>query len=259
MRRQCEFLIISSFSSRLLKIAVVYKIDVMKSSNPSSESSTDAAIVESSRYPTVSIPAACTALLIGVYASGAFVAQAVITHERFVSRGLGTLDVFEAMSSYLTNLTVLLTAIAFLCVASPIRSPAVSFFRRPSVTTAVVLYMVFVGLGYNVLLRGLWTPMGFRSLLNESLHTVLPVATALYWMFFVPRFHLSWRKCFSWLIYPLGYLSITLWRGSRSNFYPYPFLDVDDLGYERVLFNASMLTLAFLVLMAIFLLINRRR
>jgi hypothetical protein len=127
------------------------------------------------------------------------------------------------------------------------------------VLTAVVVYIVFVGIAYNTLLRHLWTPYGYRALLNELLHTVIPLLCTLYWLLFVPRFHLLLRDCLFWLIYPLGYLLITLWRGSETDFYPYPFINVSELGYERVLINAVLLLLGFFILMGVFIAINHRR
>ncbi|TDN61155.1 hypothetical protein B0G77_4580 [Paraburkholderia sp. BL10I2N1] len=199
------------------------------------------------------------AALIALIAWLAFAAQTDVTIDRMLSRGLGVLDAVERMSSYLTNLTVLATAICFSCVAIRANSLPGRFFRKPPVVTAIVVYIVFVGLAYNVLLRHLWTPSGYRALLNECLHTVVPLLAALYWVLFVPRFHLTLRKCLLSLVYPLCYLFVTLWRGSTTDFYPYPFINVSELGYPHVLFNSALLILGFLTLMAVFLAINYRR
>ncbi|WP_321799281.1 Pr6Pr family membrane protein [Caballeronia sp. J97] len=208
---------------------------------------------------TPSTASLAVAAAIAMIAWLAFAAQTDITVARLVNRGFTVFDGLARMSSYLTNLTVLLTAFCFTCVATRAQFPIARFFRKPTVVTAVVVYIVFVGIAYNALLRYLWTPSGYRALVNESLHTVVPALAALYWFLFVPRFHLSWRRCALWLVYPLSYLCITLWRGSFSDFYPYPFINVAELGYERVLINATMLVVAFLVLMSVFLMINHRR
>jgi hypothetical protein len=208
---------------------------------------------------TPSIASLSMAALIALIAWLAFAAQTDITLHRVLARGLGIVEGLERMSAYLTNLTVLMSAICFSCVAAQARSPLARFLRKPPVVTAVVVYMVFVGLAYNLLLRHLWTPSGYRAILNECLHSILPVLSALYWVLFVPRFHLTLRKCLLWLIYPLGYLFVVLWRGSTSDFYPYPFINVDELGYPHVLLNASLLVLAFLTLMGVFIAINHRR
>lgn len=190
----------------------------------------------------------------------ALVAQADITIDRTLARGLTVLDGLSRMSSYLTNLTVLACAVCFTCVAlRRHRSPIVRFLRQPTVVTAVVVYMVFVGIAYNLLLRGYWSPAPLRRILNESLHSVLPILAALYWVLFVPRFHLRWRHCLLWLVYPVAYLAVTFWRGSLSDFYPYPFINVDTLGIEHVMINAALLFGGFLMLMAVFIGINLRR
>jgi hypothetical protein len=199
------------------------------------------------------------AALIATIAWLAFAAQIDVTIGRVVARGMTVFEGIERMSSYLTNLTVLANAICFSCVATRAGSPLGRFFRKPTVVTAIIVYMVFVGLAYNLLLRYLWTPSGYRALLNESLHTVLPALSALYWLLFVPRFHLTLHKSLLWLIYPICYLLVTLWRGSTSDFYPYPFINVSELGYPHVLLNATLLVLGFLILMGIFVTINHRR
>jgi hypothetical protein len=189
----------------------------------------------------------------------ALAAQTDITVHRMLARGQSVFDGIERLSSYLTNLTIFAIALCFSCVAARAGSPLGRFFRKPPVVTAVVVYIVFVGLAYNLLLRYLWTPSGYRAVLNECLHTVVPVLSVLYWVLFVPRFHLTLRKCLLWLIYPLSYLCITLWRGSTSDFYPYPFIDVGELGYPHVLFNASLLVMAFVTLMGVIVALNHRR
>ncbi|MBO9538475.1 Pr6Pr family membrane protein [Herbaspirillum sp.] len=187
----------------------------------------------------------------------AFVAQTDITIGRLLSRGGGVLDGLERLSMYLTNLTILLGALCFTSLALSLKTPLSRFFRQPSVVSAIVTYLAFVGIAYNLLLRRLWTPTGFHALVNESLHTVVPLLAIVYWIFFVPVFQASLRKSLLWLVYPLGYLFVTLWRGALSGFYPYPFINVSTLGYPRVIVNSSLLFAGFLALMALFIVVNR--
>lgn len=209
---------------------------------------------------TPSVSSVTLAAIIAVIAWVSIVAQADVTIDRTLARGLTVFDAFARMSSYLTNLTALACALCFTCVAlRGNRAPLVRFFRQPTVVTAVVVYMVFVGIAYNVLLRGLWTPTAFRLLLNESLHSVLPMLCALYWVLFVPRFHLKWRHGLWWLVYPIVYLGVTFWRGSLSDFYPYPFINVEELGVRHAVVNSALLFGGFLMLMAVFAGINYRR
>ena len=57
---------------------------------------------------------------------------------------------------------------------------------------------------------------------------------------------------FAWLIYPLVYLPYVLVRGASTGRYPYPFLDVGDLGLGVVLVNTVVLTIVFLILGELF-------
>ncbi|WP_144113327.1 Pr6Pr family membrane protein [Paraburkholderia sp. BCC1886] len=210
--------------------------------------------------PSPGVPSITLAAIIAVIAWVSIFAQTDVTIDRTLARGLTVLDALARMTSYLTNLTVLACALCFSCVAlRRQRTPLTRFFRQPTVITAVVGYMAFVGIAYNLLLRGLWTPTAFRLLLNESLHSVLPMLCALYWVLFVPRFHLRLRHWLGWLVYPLAYLAVTFWRGSLSDFYPYPFIDVDTLGVKHVVVNAALLFGGFVMLMAVFVGINSRR
>ncbi|MRT32207.1 MULTISPECIES: Pr6Pr family membrane protein [Herbaspirillum] len=197
------------------------------------------------------------AALIALISWFAFVAQTDITINRLLARGGGVLDGLDRLTMYLTNLTILMSALCFTSLALSLKSPMSRFFRQPAVISAVVTYLAFVGIAYNLLLRHLWTPTGFRALVNESLHTVVPLLAIVYWIFFVPVFQASLRKSLLWLVYPLGYLLLTLWRGALSGFYPYPFIDVNALGYPRVILNASLLLAAFVALMGLFIAVNR--
>jgi hypothetical protein len=183
--------------------------------------------------------------------------QTGMTVNRELASGMSVLEGLAVVTSYLTNLTVLLTAIAFTALALPpdsrlTRYWPMNFLRKPPVATAIVVYMAFVGVAYNTLLRHLWMPTGFREVVNEALHSALPLMAVLYWVVFVPRFHLRLSQFMLWLVYPLGYLWLTLWRGGHTGFYPYPFIDVAALGYAHVMRNAVMLLGAFLALMGLF-------
>ena len=47
------------------------------------------------------------------------------------------------------------------------------------------------------------------------------------------------------MLYPFIYLIAILARGHVSGFYPYPFVDVTQLGYPKVLVNSLMVVLVF--------------
>jgi hypothetical protein len=207
-------------------------------------------------------PSVCASVTAGVIALFAWVslgAQTNIAFHRMLWNGFDTFEVIVRLAAYLTNLTVLLVALCFTCVALRVRTWPARLLSGPAAVSAVTAYIVFVGIAYNVLLRRLWTPHGYHAVLSESLHTVLPLLCAAYWLLFVPKFTLSVRERLAWFVYPLGYLAITFWHGSETDFYPYPFIDVVRLGYAHVIVNSALLFVAFIVLMLVFMTINARR
>jgi hypothetical protein len=103
-----------------------------------------------------------------------------------------------------------------------------------------------VGVIYQLLLRQLWNPQGAQWVADVLLHSIIPVGYVLYWPLFGPRTGLTWKNALSWLMYPAVYLIYILARGALSGLYPYPFVDVNVLGYGGVLARAALLLLVFL-------------
>ena len=78
------------------------------------------------------------------------------------------------------------------------------------------------------------------------LHRVTPLLVPLYWYFFLPRGLLRWIDPCLWSIYPLAYLVYALLSGHATGQYPYPFLNVGQLGATRVAWNAGIIAVAYL-------------
>lgn len=123
---------------------------------------------------------------------------------------------------------------------------------------AIAVYITVVGLVYNTVLRFLWAPDGLRQLVDELLHTVIPVAFVWHCLAFA-RVRLGWNAFWIWLLYPLLYLGWVLVRGAASGFYPYPFVDVVQVGYEKVAVNCVLVTAVFVVVSLIYIWISRKR
>ncbi len=155
--------------------------------------------------------------------------------------------------SYFTILTNIIAAIA---MSASVLAPG-SFFDRPSVRTAITTYIIVVGIVYHLILRDLWNPQGLQWVADISLHYVTPILFALDWLLFVPKRGIPWKTAFTALAYPLVYMGWTLWHGSWSGFYPYPFVDVSQIGLEKALQNAGGMTIAFLALTLLLILIGR--
>jgi hypothetical protein len=153
---------------------------------------------------------------------------------------------------FFTILTNILVAASFTMVYLKGISENGHFLTRPKTLTATTVYITIVGLIYNVILRFQWAPQGLAKLVDELLHSVIPVLFIFFWVKFVPKQNILWKNIFPWLIYPLVYLGYTLLRGSFAAWYPYPFINVIDLGYGKVFMNSAMVTVAFFVIAVLF-------
>lgn len=121
-----------------------------------------------------------------------------------------------------------------------------------------VLCMAVTGIVYHLVLADLDDLSGWAWVANLVVHTVAPLLGALGWLFFGPRRRTDGRIV-SWsLVYPLLWLAFTLIRGEGTGFYPYPFVDVGEHGYGRVLLNCLLVTLLFLALAAGATVLDRR-
>jgi len=135
----------------------------------------------------------------------------------------------------------------------------------PVLKGAATLYVVITGLVYHLVLTnphsGFAVPAVHRVLVDEIgtqlLHTVVPLLAVLDWLVFDARGRFRWRDAGYWLAYPLAYLAFALIRGAIVDEYPYPFLDVTQLGYRGVTITALVFAVAFWLLGLLFVLIDQ--
>lgn len=159
--------------------------------------------------------------------------------------------------SFYTILTNILVAVCFTVLLLGRGSSAYKFFYKKGTLTAITVYIAIVGIVYNVILRYLWDPQGLQRLVDELLHVAVPVLFIFYWFLFSPKESLNWKSVFSWLVYPFVYLIFILIRGAIAFYYPYPFVDVNALGYEQVFLNCIGLFFAFLLLSLIMVAVTK--
>lgn len=154
-------------------------------------------------------------------------------------------DSFANFISYFTILSNLLVATSLTATISLSNTSIGKYFSSISVKTGITLYIFIVSLVYNTVLRGIWEPKGFQAVADNLLHVVVPVLYVLYWIFFIPKGDLKWRNGIQWTYFPLTYLIYSLIRGHFVGWYPYPFLNVIEFGYQKVFINAGFIVLAF--------------
>lgn len=165
-------------------------------------------------------------------------------------------DPINRTINFFSYFTILTNIIAATAMTASLLAPG-SFLDRPAVRTAIATYIIVVGVVYHLILRDLWDPKGLQWIADVSLHYVTPVLFALDWLLFVPKRAVRWSTALWALVYPLLYMGWTLWHGSWSGFYPYPFVDVSQIGLSKALQNAGGMTIAFLVLCLVLIALGR--
>lgn len=193
------------------------------------------------------------AALLGVFA---VVLQLVLILQNRVAPIGETLLRFFTFFTILTNIIV---AVSMACQYWASQSGLGRYFARAGVQTAIAVYILIVGLIYNVILRFLWEPKGLQMLVDELLHTINPILYMIYWFRFVSRTKIGWSRAFLWMIYPAIYLFVVMWRGSASGYYPYPFWEIDKLGQQFVAYNISGIFFLFLFFSICFILVTKVR
>ncbi|WP_266169229.1 Pr6Pr family membrane protein [Dyella subtropica] len=159
--------------------------------------------------------------------------------------GQGALAGVWLYLGFYTVLTNMLVALALTAGSTGPRGPITRFFGRPGVNTAIAMSIAVVGVIYSLLLRHLWNPQGWQLFADIMVHDAMPPIFLLYWWLAVPKWSLRWQHIVLWQAYPVGYFAYVLARGALIGRYPYPFLDVNTLGYARVVGNACLVLLAF--------------
>ncbi|MCZ9337033.1 Pr6Pr family membrane protein, partial [Streptomyces sp. TRM76130] len=92
----------------------------------------------------------------------------------------------------------------------------------------------------------------------------LPLAATADWLLLTVPGRLRLRHTAGWMLYPLAYLTFSLGRGEllipdSTARYLYPFLDVDQHGYQEVLGNALLLGLALHALATLLVALDHAR
>ena len=162
--------------------------------------------------------------------------------------------------SFFTILTNTLAAAVLTCAADH-REPTKcqAFFMQPWVSSGIAVSIIVVGAAYSLLLRQLWQPEGWQWLANELLHDVMPVLFALYWWFYVPKGVLRVSHIGLWMLYPVLYFAYILLRGHLLGVYPYPFIDVEKLGYGQAFINAGGILAGFVAVALAVVAVDRYR
>ena len=156
---------------------------------------------------------------------------------------------FAQTGSVLTTAAILLrffTVITNLLVAMTMSWIALGNRVSAPWLAGVTLAIMLVGVVYVTLLQGLLELSGGALLADILLHKVVPVLVGVYWLS-AARGGLRWIHPFLWALYPIAYFAYALVRGGIEKRYPYPFIDVGQIGVSQTLMNALLIAAAFVV------------
>jgi hypothetical protein len=111
----------------------------------------------------------------------------------------------------------------------------------------VVISITCVGLIYHLLLAHLNPLQGLALAADHGVHTVVPFLTVAWWLLWAEKPALRRIDPLLWIIWPLAYCAYALARAHFSGFYPYPFIDLPNLGSARLAANLMGMALVFAV------------
>ncbi len=167
--------------------------------------------------------------------------------------GASTLAYF----GFFTILTNILAALAFTAPFLSETNRIRRFFTIQEVRAAIALYILVVMVVYYALLAEIHNPVGLNAITNIGLHFLIPVLYIFDWLVFADKDRLSYRTLPWWVAYPVAYGLFNIVRGMATGFYPYPFINVTELGWMSVFLNMIGFTLVYLVGGALFITLGR--
>lgn len=119
-----------------------------------------------------------------------------------------------------------------------------------------LLGIIITGLVYETVLAQLVHPQGWALVATIGFHYISPWATLIGWLLFGPRPRATWATTALAFIWPLLWLVYTFIHGAVTGWYPYPFLDVDTIGFADSVRNSGIVLLIGIVIAVILTLLD---
>ncbi|MGS0685061.1 Pr6Pr family membrane protein [Nakamurella sp. GG22] len=174
------------------------------------------------------------------------------TGDTVASVGIGT-RLIQTVSFFTIQSNLLVLVVAATLVVDPRRDGR--FWRV--LRLDALLGITVTGLVFDLILIHYVHPTGWQLVATIGFHYIAPWATLLGWLLFGPRPRID-RTTIAWsLVWPIAWIVYTFVRGALVDWYPYPFLDVDEVGLEVALRNTLFVLAVAAVLLAVFRLIDR--
>nr|WP_255599315.1 Pr6Pr family membrane protein [Hasllibacter sp. MH4015] len=117
----------------------------------------------------------------------------------------------------------------------------------PRLIKAICIAIVLVGLIYHTLLAHLVALSGLDLWADHGTHTFVPILSGLWWLFLAPKPGFRWADIPLWVAWPVIYCIYILIRASFTGFYPYPFLNVPEIGWDGLAAPVAGLLVGFVL------------
>ncbi|SDO98919.1 hypothetical protein SAMN05660199_02940 [Klenkia soli] len=121
-----------------------------------------------------------------------------------------------------------------------------------------LLGIMVTGLVYAVVLGPTLHPTGLGWWTNAGLHYVAPVLAVGGWLVLGPRPRVTAATVGWSMAWPLAWIGYALVLGALTDWYPYPFMDVVEIGYPAALRNLAFVAVLAVVLLPGFRLADRK-
>jgi len=161
----------------------------------------------------------------------------------------GIFNALKHLSQFFTILTNTVVMLLMFAISSGRKIP--QLFKL-----CVVVAITGVGIIYHLLLAHLWSPEGLAWFADQGVHTLVPILTIGWWLMFAIKTKISYKQSFYVVIWPIVYSCYALFRAQFSGVYPYPFLDLETLGWTHLTLNLLGISAAFLLLGLLFITVN---
>ena len=158
----------------------------------------------------------------------------------------GALGSFFAFYTILTNIVLVL-----IYLSEVLPTQRLAIFRHPVTRGSMVACITLVSLYVFFVLRHLYAPTGLLELSDRLLHYVAPLLYLLWWVIGQPHGQLRWSNLPAMLLPTLIYFVVVMLRGAWLHRYPYPFMNIDELGIGAVLLGALFMAAGLAALSAL--------
>lgn len=115
---------------------------------------------------------------------------------------------------------------------------------------AIVLYTFVTMVVYNFVLvpkhRNTGLNRAFYNFEDTTIHCIIPILVLVDWLFFSPKKGITLFAPIMWLVVPLLYFMVAIIKGKykigkkfeyADSYYPYFFIDIDQIGLRKTVHN----------------------